>query len=101
MKIKQKFALLAAVTLMATGALATEDNSKLMGYTNGAEVITVPVTTGQIDTISGIVYNQIKMPRRIDQLLMTVLQPRTEGLKPAIIYFPGGGFSSADHEKFI
>lgn len=101
MKIKQKFALLAAATLMATGAIAAEDNSTLMGYTKGAEVISVPVTTGQIDTISGIVYNQIKMPRRVDKLLMTVLQPRTDGLKPAVIYFPGGGFSSADHEKFI
>ncbi len=100
MKITKKFALLAAATLMATGATAA-DNSTLMGYTNGAEVISVPVTEGRIDTISGIVYNQIKMPRRVDQLLMTVLQPRTDGLKPAVVYFPGGGFSSADHEKFI
>lgn len=101
MKITTKFALLAAATLIAASATANSDNSELMGYSEGSEVISVPVTSGRIDTISGIVYNQIKLPRRVDQLLMTVLQPRTTGLKPAIIYFPGGGFSSADHEKFI
>ena len=95
---KTFFAVAAAVAMTAAGAA---DNAKLMGYASGAEVISVPVKTGRIDVISGIVYRQIKMPRRIDQLKMTVLQPRTTGMKPAIIYFPGGGFSSADHEKFI
>ncbi len=30
---------------------------------------------------------------------MTVQIPRDNKLKPAIIYFPGGGFTSADYEK--
>ena len=86
---------------MMTSAVSVAASDALMGYVPGADVVSVAVTTGRIDTISGIVYRQIKMPRRIDQLLMTVLQPRTSGLKPAVIYFPGGGFTSADHEKFI
>ena len=32
---------------------------------------------------------------------MTVMTPRTKARKPAVVYFPGGGFTSADHEKFI
>lgn len=55
----------------------------------------------RIDAISGIVYRQIKQLRRVDTLLMSVLIPRTARRKPAIVYFPGGGFISADHEKFI
>ncbi len=101
MKMTMKLAALAASMAVTVGAAAASGDAKLMGYAKGADVISVPVTTGRIDTISGIVYSQIKMPRRVDQLLMTVLQPRTTGMKPAIVYFPGGGFSSADHEKFI
>ena len=96
-----KTAVLAAALAVAFGAEATAPKTDLMGYTAGADVISVPVTDGRIDVVSGVVYRQIKSARRVDQLLMTVLQPRTNGLKPAIVYFPGGGFSSADHEKFI
>ena len=32
---------------------------------------------------------------------MTLLVPRTAEKKPAIIYFPGGGFTTTDYEKFI
>lgn len=32
---------------------------------------------------------------------MTLLVPRTQEAKPAIVYYPGGGFTSANHEKFI
>lgn len=32
---------------------------------------------------------------------MTLLVPRTRELKPAIVYYPGVGFTSADYEKFI
>ena len=96
-----KTAVLAAALALTFGAEAAAPKTDLMGYTAGADVISVPVTDGRIDVVSGVVYRQIKSARRVDQLLMTVLQPRTNGLKPAIVYFPGGGFSSADHEKFI
>lgn len=32
---------------------------------------------------------------------MTLLVPRKRELKPAIVYYPGVGFASADYEKFI
>lgn len=47
------------------------------------------------------IYSQIKGPRAVRQLRMSFLIPRTAAAKPAIVYFPGGGFTSADHEKFI
>lgn len=74
--------------------------SEPFGWVEGAEVVRYDVKNGQIDTISGIVYHQVKSLRAIEQLRMTVQIPRTKAKKPAIIYFPGGGFTSADHEKF-
>ena len=32
---------------------------------------------------------------------MSLLIPRNNDLKPAIVYFPGGGFTSANHTKYI
>lgn len=74
--------------------------SKPPGYAEGAQTMRVDVTTGQIDTIGGVIYSQVKSQRAVRQLRMTVLVPRTNDLKPAIVYFPGGGFISADHEKY-
>ncbi|MDO5638744.1 MAG: alpha/beta hydrolase [Neisseria sp.] len=65
------------------------------------EIMQVPITRPQIDAINGVVYNQIKNTRSIRQMRMSLLVPRTDALKPAIICFPGGGFTSADYEKFI
>ena len=95
----------AAVAAAAAAAIAAlspipASGASLMGLTEGAEVIRVPVKTGQIDTISGIVYSLVKTTRSVRALRMTVQVPRTSDLKPAVIYFPGGGFTSADHEKF-
>ena len=75
---------LAAAVAGAFGAEAAP-KTDLMGYTAGADVISVPVTDGRIDVVSGVVYRQIKSARRVDQLLLTVLQPRTNGLKPAVV----------------
>jgi hypothetical protein len=32
---------------------------------------------------------------------MSLLVPRNNDLKPAIVYFPGGGFMTANHDKYI
>ena len=68
-----------------------------MGYGPGAEVMKVDVTDGRIDTISGIIYSQIKSQRSIRQLRMTVMTPRTKARKPAVVYFPGGGVTNPAH----
>ncbi|MCD8338782.1 MAG: alpha/beta hydrolase [Burkholderiales bacterium] len=73
----------------------------LAAETTPGEVIQKQVQDGIIDVIPNVVYSQIKTVRNNRPLKMTVLVPRNDLLKPAIIYFPGGGFTSADHEKFI
>jgi len=83
------------------GVASAAEPSSLTGYAEGAQVMRVAVTGGQIDTISGLIYEQVKDLRAVHQLRMTLLIPRNADLKPAIIYFPGGGFISADHEKYI
>lgn len=65
------------------------------------EIIKVEVSEGQIDVISGVVYSQITSLRANRPLKMTLLVPRTKEPKPAIVYYPGGGFTSSDHEKYI
>ena len=50
-----KTAILAAALAVAFGAEAAP-KTDLMGYTAGADVISVPVTDGRIDVVSGVVY---------------------------------------------
>lgn len=74
---------------------------KAMGYVKGAEVIEVEVKHPfVIDCISGVYYSQIKSTHSSRAMRMTLLIPRTKELKSAIVYVPGGGFSSAEYEKF-
>lgn len=66
----------------------------------GAEVMEVSGDDARIDILSGIHYAQIRTLRAIHPLRMTIFVPRTTGRKPAVVYFPGGGFTSTDFEKF-
>lgn len=67
----------------------------------GKQKIKVEITEGQIDVISNIIYSQVTLRNANRPLKMTLLVPRTQEAKPAIVYYPGGGFTSANHEKFI
>ncbi|MDO4938204.1 MAG: alpha/beta hydrolase [Sutterellaceae bacterium] len=92
----------AALTVAGSAMAATPaEDAKLMGYSQGAQVADVSVSDGRIDAISGIVYRQIISQRAVRPLHMTIFVPRTSAKKPAVLYFPGGGFTSADHEKFL
>lgn len=93
-------AALAAALTLSCGTTAAGEPERPMGWTDGAETMRVTVEDGQIDTISGIVYHQVKSLRAARRLRMTLMIPRTKEKKPAVVYFPGGGFTSADHEKF-
>ncbi len=93
--------LMLGVSMLATTLAQADDKTSLPGYAEGAQVVRIEKTQGQIDQISGVVFTQIKQVRAVTQLEMSLLVPRTKDLKPAIVYFPGGGFISADHEKFI
>ena len=89
---------------LVAGALcqpAWAGDETLPGYTPGAQVMRVQDQRGLIDQISGVVYSQIHSTRAVRPLRMSLLVPRTNDLKPAIVYFPGGGFTSADYEKYF
>lgn len=93
--IKLKTVALAAISgLMASGACAQAPVAQ-------TESMKVEVTEHQIDEIGGVIYSQIQSRRSNRAMRMTLLVPRTTEKKPAIIYFPGGGFSTTDYEKFI
>ena len=86
---------LAAISgLMASGACAQAPVAQ-------TESMKVEVTEHQIDEIGGVIYSQIQSRRSNRAMRMTLLVPRTAEKKPAIIYFPGGGFTTTDYEKFI
>lgn len=87
---------LAASSLSLSSYAASNDNAG-----SKKETLKVTITNNQIDVVSGVVYSQITSPGANRQLEMTLLTPRTKELKPAIIYFPGGGFTSANHEQYI
>lgn len=67
----------------------------------GKKVLKVKITEGQIDVISGVVYSQTPSLRANRALKMTLLIPRTKELKPAVVFYPGGGFTSAAHERYF
>lgn len=96
--MRKELAFLAAASLLVTTATAQD----LMGQSPEAQVVDVPVVQGRIDAISGVVYSQVfERGRSVRGLKMTLFVPRTKEKKPAVLYFPGGGFTSADHEKFL
>lgn len=93
--IKLKTVALAAISgLMASGACAQAPVAQ-------TESMKVEVTEHQIDEIGGVIYSQIQSRRSNRAMRMTLLVPRTAEKKPAIVYFPGGGFTTTDYEKFI
>lgn len=94
------FAVLCAAAGLSGGAAAAAPES-LPGWTAGAQVVRAEPAEGRIDALSNVVYSQIRSTRAVLQLRMSLLVPRTSAPKPAVVYFPGGGFTSADFEKFI
>lgn len=93
-KLKKMALATVASSLIATGACAQTPIAK-------TETLKVEVTEYQIDEIGGVLYSQIQSRRANRAMRMTLLVPRTSERKPAIIYFPGGGFTTTDYEKFI
>lgn len=70
---------------------------------SGARVLDLPQPPfrDQIDHLSGVVYSQITDVRSVRKLEMSLLIPRNNTPKPAIIFFPGGGFLSSHHDRFL
>jgi acetyl esterase/lipase len=72
----------------------------IAGWTDGAEVLSVPVKRPMVHLIANVVYRQRIGTRSSSQLRMDVLVPRTPAPKPAVLFFPGGGWISAVKERF-
>lgn len=61
-----------------------------------------PTTAARIEMISNVVYRQVTSPVGVKPLHMTLFVPGTDSEKrPAIIFFPGGGFMSANKDQFL
>lgn len=91
------------IKTLLTGAFAvfsTHTIASNLALTEGAEVLTPQFENGQIDSLSGIIYSQIKGTRSNRGMRMSVMVPRDDKLKPAVIYIPGRGFTTSDYEKF-
>lgn len=101
MKMPCKLALLSSLIVTGSAAMtAAAADNQLPGYTAGANVISVKQVNEKLNQTSGIVYSQIKQPLGYRKLEMSIIYPQDNQLKPAIIYYPGGGFISADHDKY-
>lgn len=90
--------------LMACGmsiSLAASPVASSASQADSKEIMKVEITEGQIDVISGVVYSQTPSLRANRALKMTLLIPRTKEPKPAIVFYPGGGFTSAHNEKYF
>lgn len=61
----------------------------------------VAISTPQVDEYQDISYTQIKNQWNCYDLHMTLLVPRTEQLKPAILFLPGGGFKESHYHKLV
>ena len=86
---------------MSSQPIDLKNESSLPGDIPGAQRIQVSVSRGQVDYLGNIIYRQVKSLRSVTQLSLSMLVPRNDYLKPAILYLPGGGFTSAEHNKFI
>lgn len=91
--MKNKNHLILAAALMAAPVCAQAQTIH--------ETMKVEIERGRIDAVTGIVYSQITSTSDNRTLQMTLLVPRTDKPKPAIVYFPGGGFTTAAHDKYV
>lgn len=69
------------------------------------ESIEVPIEHEIIDEFRDVVYEQnfgnTNDSHIINELKMSLLVPRNKKPHPAVLYFPGGGFTKSDYHKFI
>lgn len=61
----------------------------------------VNVTVPKVNEYHDVTFSQVKEHDTIREMHMSLLVPDTDVAKPAVIYFPGGGFTSANYHKYI
>ena len=67
----------------------------------GAKVLEVKKTQERIDEFNDIVYKQVRGRDSVRELHLSILAPRSNTPKPAIVFYTGGGFQSASYHRFI
>ena len=72
----------------------------LPGWTAGAKLLAPKRREAMIRVISELVYAQHIGRRAAEQLTMTVMIPDTPDPKPAVLFFPGGGWLQAAKDRF-
>ena len=78
----------------------SKEKQAVPGWTEGAELVSVKVKRPMVRAIANVVYHQRIGNRSSSQLRMDVLVPDTPEPKPAVLFFPGGGWISAVKERF-
>lgn len=73
---------------------------ELAGWTQGAKILDVKKKAPMIRVLSDLVYAQRIGARAAQQLRLTVLVPETPEPKPAVLFFPGGGWLQAAKDRF-
>lgn len=96
---KSVFIVLAVVAILSGKKCYAETGN--MDASCKKETMQVKIKDGQIEVISNIIYSQVYSGGSCRQLRMTLLLPKNKIPKPAVIFFPGGGFTSANHERYI
>lgn len=61
----------------------------------------VNITVPKVNEYHDIGYSQIKENDTVREMRMSLLVPEVDKAKPAVLYFPGGGFTSANYHKFV
>lgn len=90
------------IMFLLAGLLSVDSYAQTQnGAKHDMQTLKVDITDTRIDVISDIIYSQITSGRSNRQLKMTLLLPQTDGAKPAIVYYPGSGFTTAVHDKYI
>ena len=84
----------------STELAVTPEVKKLNGYVPGARVVKYDITNKQLlDSISQVVYKQVVERDMLTKLHMDILRDRNTKNNPAIVYFSGGGFTTANEGK--
>lgn len=87
--IMKKKLLALAVFFMITGNVMAQETMK------------VEIKNGMLKAVNGVVYKSIYTGKASRQLTMNILEPDNNELKPVVVFYPGGGFMTANNDRFV
>lgn len=87
--IMKKYLLTLAVFFMITSNVMAQETMK------------VEIKNGMLKAVNGVVYKSIYTGKASRQLTMNILEPDNNELKPVVVFYPGGGFMTANNDRFV